>query len=466
MDSGSLKSGAFLGVGAGLGLWVGALLWRANEERPGSAGISREVEGEFAAADNGRMQPGRPAVAGGGGAKESVGDRSSRLEALAALFRRTHSTRNAESLQHYSEVLGGVSRLSGDDFPQLFRLMEFEDKFDQETTILPLLRWAGEDPKAALAFALSRGEFKGSERVISALMYQLAKVDVAEAKASLAMFPEKSEESRDARRAIVRVLLLRDPGGALAYARELKDDKAEAMVLTEWAKAEPLAAAEELDSTNPALRPVVEAIANTLLAQDRASFDSWAGGLTDPVARNTVRRIALTRYTLADPAKAAQDTAAWLSSEPTAAASAGELPTQIAQRWWSAEASPKVVADWASSLPAGPALNAAVGEVGRLWVEQDAIAASGWINGLATGPGRDAAVRQLFWAIQQETPDDAFVWATTIQDSAVRRDLLRDFIRGWASKDKGAALSAVETLPIEHRGELREIISKAQSIGR
>ena len=412
------------------------------------------------------MPLGRPAVIGGVGANESVEDRSGRLVDLAALFRRTHSTRNEESLQHYSEVVSEVSRLSGDDFPQLFQLMEFKDKLDPETTILPLLRWAGEDPKAALAFALSREEFKDSERVISALMYQLAKVDVEEAKASLAKFPEKSEECRDARMAIVRSLMLSNPGGALAYARELKDDKAEAMVLTEWAKAEPLAAAEELDSTNPALRPVVEAIANTLLAQDRASFDSWAVGLTDPVARNTVRGIALISDTLTDPAKAAQDTAAWLSSDPTAAASAGELPRHIAQRWWWAKASPKVVADWATSLPAGPALNAAVGEVSRLWVKQDAIAASGWINGLATGPGRDGAVQQLFWAIQQETPDDAFVWVSTIQDSAVRRDLLKEFIRGWAIKDKGAALSAVETLPIEHRGELREIISKAQSTGK
>lgn len=233
----------------------------------------------------------------------------------------------------------------------------------------------------------------------------------------------------------------------------------------EWAKAEPLAAAEELDSADPALRAVVATIANTLLAQDRASFDSWAAGLTEPVARNTVRGIALTRDTLTDPAKAAHDAAAWLSSEPTAAASVGVLPTHIAQRWWWAKAPPSVVADWATSLPAGPALDAAVGEVGRLWVEQDTVAASGWMNDLAPGPGRDAAVRQLIRAIQQETPGDAFVWAGTIQDSALRRDVLRESISRWAIKDPSAALSVVETLPIEHRGELQEIISKAQSNG-
>src|SRR5687768_17565675 len=62
MQSGLLKSGAFLGTGAVVGLLVGALLWRANEEPPGSVGITRGVETRLSAPGNGRMLPGKAAA--------------------------------------------------------------------------------------------------------------------------------------------------------------------------------------------------------------------------------------------------------------------------------------------------------------------------------------------------------------------------------------------------------------------
>lgn len=467
MGSGIFKKLVLLGSGVGLGLGVGALLWRTDPGPPEDLRMGGVLQVGSSHGDGPQTRRDRQEAVGARAPEEAKQTRAVRLEGLARLFRQSGSTRNAESLQHFSEVLAGISVLSGDDFPLLFRLMEAEGKLDEERAVIVLLRWAGEDPRAALDFALGRGEFKESERVISALMYQLAKVDVLEAKASLPRFPEKSEELRDARRAIVSAMMQKNPRGALDYARELQDAHAVDKVLTEWSRTAPLLAAAELDPSDPAQRPALEAVANALLARDRGAFDAWAAGLTDDLARRTIRRLSLTSEAMADPAKAAQDTAAWLNADPVAAGSVGDqLPTHIAQRWWWTKAPPQEVADWAAALPAGTSKDAAVGEVARLWVEKDVLGASGWIDGLPAGAGRDMAVNRLVSAIWKEAPADAFVWACTIQDNTLRWPLLRDSIAGWAAVEPAAALAAVEALPVEQRGDLLEILSKSQSNGR
>lgn len=393
-------------------------------------------------------------------------ERTARIEGLAEFFKRS-DVQNSETLQQFSEVLTVLSGLSGDDFPQLFALIEAGGKLDEEKALIVLLRWAGENPKAALAFALKREEFKKSERVVSALMYQLAKGDMIEAKAALSHFPEKSEELRDARRGIVNAILLKDPRAALNYAREIQDAGAAERVLIGWARTAPLQAAAALEPADPAQRRALEAVATSLLTQDRAAFDEWSAGLTDEGARRSVRRLALTSEAMADPAKAAQDTAAWLKVDPAAAGVIGEqLPTHIAQRWWLAKAPPASVAEWAAALPEGTARDSSVGEVARLWVEQDALGASGWIDGLPAGAGRDRAVNRLVTAIWKESPADAFVWARTIQDDTLRGPLLRDSITGWAAVDPAAALAAVETLPEDQRGDLKEMVLRAQAKGK
>ena len=286
-------------------------------------------------------------------AADNPADQKNRVEALAATFRRLNSAKNAEAMYFFPDMLVSLAALPGGDFPLLFQVMESDGKLDGESAITPLLRWASLDPRAALTFALGRKEFNSSERVLSAIVYQLARSDLSAAKTALANFPEKSEERRDAQRAIVKVLLEKDPKAAIAYARE-------------------------------------------------------------------------------------------------------DLPVHIAQRWWWAKAPPQLVADWATSLPAGPARDAAIGEVGRLWVKQDAMEASHWIDKVPASPGRDKVVTQLIQEISSDAPNDAFVWSGTIQDPALRRNMREASISEWAAKDIPAALAALETLPVEQRGTLRE----------
>ena len=397
-------------------------------------------------------------------AADNPADQKNRVEALAATFRRLNSAKNAESMYFFPDMLVSLAALPGGDFPLLFQIMESDGKLDGESAITPLLHWASLDPRSALAFALSRKEFNSSERVLSAIVYQLARSDLSAAKTALANFPEKSEERRDARRAIVKVLLQKDPKAAIAYAREVADSEAEASALAEWARTAPLAAAAGLNPEDPAHRPALEAIATALVTRDRTAFETWAESLTDPAARLTARRIALHEDALSDPAMTAQAAARWLAAEPAAGAAQGDLPVHIAQRWWWAKAPPQLVADWAISLPAGPARDAAIGEVGRLWVKQDAMEASHWIDKVPASSGRDKVVTQLIQEISSDAPNDAFVWSGTIQDPALRRNMREACISAWAAKDVTAALAALETLPQEQRGTLREKIGEVQEM--
>ena len=356
--------------------------------------------------------------------------------------------------------LVGLAGLTSADFTRLLGLMEQDGKINGEAAMFPLYRWAAVDPSAALAYVLGRKELNSNERIIGAIVQELAKTNLPAAKASLEKL--QGEEKEAAQRAIVLAMQQRDPLAALAYARELKDVRAETGVLALWAKQDPAAAAAALPTGNAAMKQAVEAVSAAWAQKDRPAFENWAAGLTDPGERAIARRAGLALDAVTDPRQTALETAAWLAREPGAQESAGELPVSIAQQWWKAKGPPPEVAAWAGSLPEGPARNSAVAEVGRLWLEQDELAASAWANTLEQGKGRDQVVRAIVRKISQDTPGDAFAWAGTIQHDGLRGDMMTDSVRKWAKQDAAAAQAAVATLPEGQQGNLLEEIGKAQ----
>ncbi len=382
-----------------------------------------------------------------------------RVAELAAKF--TALRDDQKNVVAVVDGLVGLAGLTSADFTRLLGLMEQDGKVNGEAAMFPLYRWAAVDPAAALAYVLGRTELKNNERMIGAIVQELARTDLPAAKASLAQM--QGEEKEAAQRAIVLAMQQKDPVAALSYARDLKDVRAETEVLVQWAKRDPAAAAAALPMGNTALGSAVEAVATAWVHKDRAAFENWAAGLTDPGERAIARRAALTLDAVNDPRQTAQETASWLAREPGAQESAGELPVSITRNWWKAKGPPPEVAAWAGSLPEGPARNSAVAEVGRLWLEQDELAASAWANTLEPGKGRDQVVRSIVRKIGQETPADAFAWAGTIQQEGLRGDMLTESIRNWARLDAPAAQAAVSTLPEGQQGNLTEEIVKVQA---
>ena len=175
-------------------------------------------------------------------------------------------------------------------FVELLHLLA-EPKLDQAMAALPLIRWATLDPKAALSFALNRDELRTAERIIAAIVHEMAKTDLPAANAALGQL--EAEERRSAQRAIVRLLQPNDPVAALAYARELGDIGAESDVLSSWARSDPLTAAAEMGTGKPGQEPAIPTIAMGLAKKDRSAFEQGAAKWAEPAARAATRATAL-----------------------------------------------------------------------------------------------------------------------------------------------------------------------------
>jgi hypothetical protein len=461
MKGAFFRGAALVAAGVALGLGAGAWVWRGKPARPVRDGLAVKVPVTRPGVPPGAVRPAQGLRAAGAKGAGPTGAPAG-IDAVAELAAKFRGLKDGEeNLVAFADVAVGLAGLTSDDFARLMALL-VEGKVNPDFAFLPLMRWASVNPKAALAFALGRKEWKTTERIIAPIMRELARVDLPAAKAALERL--EPEERRHSQRAIVSQLVESDPVAALAYARELKDAEAENNVFKAWAKRDPVAAAAALGSADgKGYRPAIESIAGGLLKRDRAAFDSWSAGLSDPAGRAVVRRVELHTDAYTDPRTAAAETAAWLAEVPAAQEAAESLPVHVAQHWWKLKGSPQEVAAWAGSLPAGRAQDAAVGEVGRLWVEQDAVSASAWLGTLAPSPGRDEAVGRLVWKVSKEAPDEAFEWARTIQQGSMRNEMLAQSIAVWAAKDVPGAQAAVATLPPEHRGNLLEMIEKAQA---
>ncbi|MDB6133957.1 MAG: hypothetical protein JWM59_2200 [Verrucomicrobiales bacterium] len=254
----------------------------------------------------------------------------------------------------------------------------------------------------------------------------------------------------------------KDARAALAYARELGDEESAVLILKRMAENDPMAAAAELTPGKENQTQVVEIIAHRLLEREPAAFESWADSLKDPVQRAAARSSALVVKAGTDPKGAALAATAWLARETEAAAHGGFAASRIVQRWMADESSPSQVAAWTAALPPGLFREVAVTELGRLWVEQDTVAAFAWVATLPGGAGRDNVVRNLVYRIRDVSPADAIEWARTLGNPSMRYEALTSTLLGWAEKDLSATQAAVETLPAGDRGYLQEVLQEQE----
>lgn len=406
-----------------------------------------------------------PSDRAGGAGIEKPGQK--RLEILAARIRANRSKMDGN--MRTASVMTEAAGLSVEELGPLISLLwqlEAESMSNLERLEVPLdaklllLRWGMQDPKAALAFAMDRREFKFNHELISSIVRVLAESDLPAAQSLVPRLEKMVRE--DVGEALIRVMQEKDPRAALAYARELESGGAEADVLQFMAGKDPMAAAAELVPGREEHLKVAETIAGALLDRDRAAFEEWAGSLSDPALRARARRVALTADASHDPAKAARRTAAWLASEPEALKQAGKLPVRIVRCWMDGETNPSAdVAAWAVSLPEGHARDSAIAETGRTWAAHDPAGASAWLASLPQGEGRDEAVLNLVQRISGESPADALEWARTVR-STLRSDALTEAVLSWGGKDPDAAEKAVETLPASDRLYLRDTLEAAR----
>ncbi len=107
---------------------------------------------------------------------------------------------------------------------------------------------------------------------------------------------------------------------------------------------------------------------------------------------------------------------------------------------WAA-ADPVGLANFAVNLPAGETRAQALANALPRWVEQDPVAAAGWLAQHDTNPDFDLGVVAVANqpALLSDRPEMAMSLAASISDPALRTNTLRTLVLNWAARDAAAA---------------------------
>lgn len=119
---------------------------------------------------------------------------------------------------------------------------------------------------------------------------------------------------------------------------------------------------------------------------------------------------------------------------------------------------------WAQKIPLLPEEAKIMAQVtlARSWAEQDAFAASQYTAGLPTGPEKDAAITGLVQSIAEELPQEALVWAESMQGGFIQGSLQHAF-HALNRQDPNAAKQWLENskLKEEERNILRQSLTES-----
>lgn len=122
---------------------------------------------------------------------------------------------------------------------------------------------------------------------------------------------------------------------------------------------------------------------------------------------------------------------------------------------------PAEAAELAMKHATGAERVALLEQVGRVWPDIDAPAASVWLSNLEAGPERDAAVGSFVRKLFETDPEASLVWSASLSDEGKRSRRLVELYTRWKEKEPEAAQHWRETspdLPEKARSELAEKI--------
>lgn len=205
------------------------------------------------------------------------------------------------------------------------------------------------------------------------------------------------------------------------------------------------ASAFVLENDYPELqRRVVRQLVREWAEFDRSSTLDWMAQLTDKSAYRTAQSELLKVWGRDDP----QGAVNYIESEVEVSKRARAYSDIISKL---AYADPESAIAWLDNLPADGVSNEKdlYQSITNAYMGVDSLAASEWVASLESGGLRDASVQALAQKVVRFEPDSAFMWANSVDDVQVRKDVQKRTIREWAKKDLSAAYEAVRDARIE-----------------
>lgn len=159
-----------------------------------------------------------------------------------------------------------------------------------------------------------------------------------------------------------------------------------------------------------------------------AADEEWARPGANPKAVQGI----LGQWAQTDPEAAI----AWASALPRGEVRAGALKTTINS--WAKKDGPSA-ASFAETLPIGKERQQAVASAAGGWASSNPDMAISWANQLADLPSREAALQQIALVLLESSIPRAAEVAVSLPAGEVKRDLMSEVTRRWASEDLSMA---------------------------
>ncbi len=230
-----------------------------------------------------------------------------------------------------------------------------------------------------------------------------------------------------------------DSVSALEWARHLHDADDRSGVLTslayEIARNDPASASALVAELSHGERrdELAVHLAGLWAATSPSKALEWAASLSGEELRGQVITAITAAWSDSDPVSAAT-----LAVQSLPAGKVQEdAVVSVVQRW--AQQDPLKASAWVTAFPEGTLRDTAIQELVKLWADQDSEKAGKWLSALEAGRSRDIAAGAYASVIVSSFPRMAADWTIHIGDDALRDAEMKRVMKIWLDNDAKSA---------------------------
>ena len=302
------------------------------------------------------------------------------------------------------------------------------------------------DPGSSLANALANPDRDGRGEGLRRLATELVQTNIKDALALGAKIPDESDRL-DYTRAVFAAWAMRDPGAAVAYAKDqmspgLLQSEALGAVLEKWGAKDARSAYAWLDEnlSGPLKEQGMTSLIQGWSRVDPAGAAAWfiATGSTSQTALNAL----VTTWSDLNP----RDAANWIEflSDPTNKATAR---VSLVSEW--ARQNPEQAAEYAKPWLGGPQGMDVVTALIGSWETTNPASAAAWIENLETGNVRNEAAANLTTIWAASDIQAAVRWTEKLSEPSLKAEVIDHLSATWGAIEPEKALAWLETLPAD-----------------
>lgn len=311
--------------------------------------------------------------------------------------------------------------------------------------------WLDADPEAALDWAEANLKPAELNAVLSQGVYSVERSNPKSAIRLVDMMP--MGDSRDL--AMVhasRMLANEDVELAMNWVLSQEEGSAQRGSLNEvigtWAAVDPIAAGEyalKFETENALLREqLVRQVVSQWAEVDPRAALIWVDSFEEQSMRDASMQGLVSQWAQKD----FDSAQAYVMSLPSGDDRSKYLRTMLVSI---VHKEPARAMQYFDGLAAVDKTDAITESLVMSWAKNDSVAASGWVNDLEAGRPRDLAASALVSQISSKVPQDALVWALSVEDEELRNRSLAYVIQGAQHLDLQVVSESIDAMTYDDK---------------